>query len=97
MSENASALVWPQLLRLPSEAVKIVYLDLNHWIYLAQAASGSPQNKSAMVALDACRAARRAGAALAVAVLSGVADHTILAPHADVVIDAVTAIDVVGG
>ena len=63
MRENAPVLVWPRLLRLPPGALKIVYLDLNHWIYLAQAASGSPQNKSAVVALEACRAARRAGAA----------------------------------
>lgn len=69
MRENAPALVWPPLLRLPSEAVKIVYLDLNHWIYLAQGASGSPQNKSAVVALEACRSARSTGAVIFV--LSG--------------------------
>ncbi len=69
MRENPPVLVWPRLLRLPSDALKIVYFDLNHWIYMAQAAKGSPQSKSAVVALEACRAARRAGAAIFV--LSG--------------------------
>src|SRR5690242_8277946 len=69
MRESAPALVWPSLLQLPSDAVKIVYLDLNHWIYLAQAATGIPQKKSAVVALEACRSARRCGATMFV--LSG--------------------------
>ena len=69
MRDEPPTLVWPRLLRLPSDAAKIVYLDLNHWIYLAQAASGFPQNKSAANALEACRAARSACTALFV--LSG--------------------------
>ena len=37
MSDDAPTLVWPPLLVLSSDAVKVVYLDLNHWISLAQA------------------------------------------------------------
>jgi hypothetical protein len=69
MRDEPPALVWPRHLLLPSDATKIVYLDLNHWIYLAQAASGLPQNESAANALEACRAARSACTALFV--LSG--------------------------
>jgi hypothetical protein len=69
MRDEAPALVWPRLLGLPSDGVKIVYLDLNHWIYLAQAASGHPRSRYAANALDACRGARCAGTA--VFVLSG--------------------------
>ncbi len=64
MRDVRPALVWPSLLRLPSDAIKIVYLDLNHWIYLAQAARGSPKDKSVAVALEACRCAHSAGAAI---------------------------------
>jgi hypothetical protein len=41
--ENAAPpFVWPPLLELPSNDVFIVYLDLNHWIGLAQASAGQP-------------------------------------------------------
>jgi hypothetical protein len=32
--------IWPHGLYRPSFDCKLVYLDLNHWIYLAQAATG---------------------------------------------------------
>ncbi|MDR3376475.1 MAG: HAD family hydrolase [Ancalomicrobiaceae bacterium] len=70
-----------------------------HGLVALAGAAGVPLARVAMVgdAIGDLVTARRAGAALAVAVLSGVADHTILAPYADVVIDAVTAIEVIGG
>jgi hypothetical protein len=37
MREEPPALGWPRLLELPSDSVNVVYLDLNHWIYPAQA------------------------------------------------------------
>jgi hypothetical protein len=32
--------VWPASLLAPPPGIRLVYLDLNHWIYLAQAATG---------------------------------------------------------
>ena len=40
--KDTPALVWPGLLELPSEDVKLVYLDLNHWISFAQASTSHP-------------------------------------------------------
>lgn len=57
-------LVWPRALLQPPRPPRLVYLDLNHWIYLAQAATGHPQGGSYREALDACRAAKLTGAAL---------------------------------
>src|ERR1700729_3775043 len=64
MTNELPALVWPRLLGLPSAATNIVYLDLNHWIYLAQASLGQLRSTSAATALEACRAARSAGTAV---------------------------------
>src|SRR6266404_3444780 len=64
MRDAPPALVWPRLLELPSEKVTLVYLDLNHWIYLAQAAVADSQRKTFVGCLDACRAARSAGTAV---------------------------------
>ncbi len=64
MRQIAPTLVWPSLLRLPSDSVKIIYLDLNHWIYLAQAATGSARNKSVVGVLKACRKAVNARSVL---------------------------------
>ena len=69
MRDEPPALVWPRLLELPSDNVHVVYLDLNHWIYLAQASVGHSKGSSFVRALEACRAARSAGTA--VFVLSG--------------------------
>ena len=73
MSRHAAAgmpaLVWPSSLVRPSCPPKLVYLDLNHWIYLSQAASGARNGASYLPALEACRRACVAGRA--VFVLSG--------------------------
>lgn len=69
MRDEPPALVWPRLLKLPSDNVNVVYLDLNHWIYLAQASVGHSKGGSFAKALKACRAARSAGTAMFV--LSG--------------------------
>jgi hypothetical protein len=57
-------LVWPSALRQPARPPLLVYLDMNHWISLAQAATGHAQGAGHLEALDACRAARAGGAAL---------------------------------
>jgi hypothetical protein len=49
---------------LPPDTVKVVYLDLNHWISLSQAAAGHPKGSVFTKVLDACRAERSAGTAL---------------------------------
>lgn len=64
MKDDLPALVWPPLLQLPSDSVNVVYLDLNHWICLAQASVGHPKGSSYVKTLEACRAARSAGTAL---------------------------------
>jgi hypothetical protein len=54
--------IWPssRLFR-PSLDIKIVYLDLNHWIYLAKAATGHPDGARHLVALETLRRARASG------------------------------------
>jgi hypothetical protein len=64
MRDEPPALVWPRLLELPSNNVNIVYLDLNHWISLAQASAGHSKGSPFVKTLEACRAARSVGAAL---------------------------------
>ena len=56
-------LVWPTLLDCPPSNVLLVYLDLNHWIALAQASVGHPEGDVHNEVLEACRAARFAGRA----------------------------------
>ena len=63
MRDAAPALVWPRLLELPSDGVKVVYLDLNHWISLAQASTGHPNGARFVDTLKACKAAKAAGTA----------------------------------
>lgn len=48
----------------PSDHVNLVYLDLNHWISLAQASAGHSKGVPFVKTLDACLAARSAGTAL---------------------------------
>ena len=62
--KDTPALVWPQLLELPSENVTLVYLDLNHWISFAQALTGHSSGVSFVRTLEACRAAKSAGTAM---------------------------------
>lgn len=45
MRDESEILVWPQLLRLPSERVNVVYLDLDHWNRLSQASVGYSKGK----------------------------------------------------
>ena len=60
MRDEPPALVWPRLLELPSDTINVVYLDLNHWISLAQASVGHSAGSSFARALEGCRAARSA-------------------------------------
>ena len=55
---------WPTTLRLPSRPPKLVFLDLLHWIALAQANTGHREGRQFMDALAACIAAGEAGAAV---------------------------------
>lgn len=56
-------LVWPLALTRPSRGGPIVYLDLNHWIALAQAATGHAHGDAFKEILDACQAAATSGGA----------------------------------
>ena len=56
-------------MELPSDNVNVVYLDLNHWISLAQASVGHSKGTSFVETLEACHATRSAGTAMFV--LSG--------------------------
>lgn len=56
-------LVWPTLLEFPPPNALLVYLDLNHWIGLAQACVGHRKGDIHHEALEACHAARSAGTA----------------------------------
>src|SRR5271165_1682860 len=69
MKDEPPALVWPRLLELPSDNVNVAYLDLSHWISLAQASVGHSKGSSFVETLQACHAARSAGTAMFV--LSG--------------------------
>jgi len=64
MRDEPPALIWPRLLELPPDNVNIVYLDLNHWISLAQASVGHSNGSRFVKVLEACLAARSAGAAV---------------------------------
>jgi hypothetical protein len=63
MNTNPPSLVWPGLLERPPDNKLLVYLDLNHWIGLAQASVGHPKGSSHAESLEACRNARSADAA----------------------------------
>ena len=60
---------WPPLLELPPPKPTVVYLDLNHWIGLAQAATCHPQGSRHLQLLEVARARRSERSA--VFVLSG--------------------------
>jgi hypothetical protein len=53
--------VWPTPLVSPPEGVRLVYLDLNHWIGLAKAAVGHRDGARHREALEAVREAKRFG------------------------------------
>jgi len=61
MKSTLLSFVWPKLLERPPGDALLVYLDLNHWIGLAQASIGHPQGRSIQVVLNACRDARSRG------------------------------------
>lgn len=56
-----AAYAWPAALVLPSEDIRLVYLDLNHWIGLAKAAVGHRDGVHHADALQAIRAAKQSG------------------------------------
>jgi hypothetical protein len=62
MREIEPDLIWPRLLGWPSDT-PLVYLDLNQWIYLAQAQAHSPSAQGFVDALKYCKRLRRDGAA----------------------------------
>lgn len=61
---TTAPLVWPRTVKFPSPDVAIVYLDLNHWIRLAQTATGHSEGRAFVQVLDSCRRARETGAAV---------------------------------
>ena len=61
---DAPALVWPPQIQLPSGGIKVVYLDLNHWIWLAKTVRGRPGSARFVADLDACESARTSGEAV---------------------------------
>lgn len=63
MNTNPPSLVWPSLLEMPPDNMLLVYLDLNHWIGLAQASVGHPKGGAFVEVLEVCRNARSAGTA----------------------------------
>ncbi len=50
----AAEYIGPTTLRLPATPIKLVYLDLNHWISLAKAQAGHPDGAQRRDALAAC-------------------------------------------
>ena len=56
--------VWPQTLRFPESPLKIVYLDLNHWIELAQVRSGRSNGSTNSEVLEFCLEAAKARSAV---------------------------------
>jgi hypothetical protein len=53
--------VWPETLLRPSPDVRLVYLDLNHWIYLAKAATRRADGVMYREPLETLRAAKASG------------------------------------
>jgi hypothetical protein len=63
MPKTSPQFVWPRLTDWPNHTAPLVYLDLNHWIYLAQARAGLGSGARFVPALEACRNAYHSGAA----------------------------------
>jgi hypothetical protein len=57
-------LVWPSGVRRDPSLPMLVYLDLNHWVGLAKAATGHRDGTRYQMLLEACRTTRQTGAAL---------------------------------
>ncbi|MGW5846674.1 hypothetical protein ACWFQ8_01705 [Streptomyces sp. NPDC055254] len=62
--KRAHKYAWPGLLCRPQPDLRIVYLDLNHWISLAKAATGHPSGDQHGDALSVVREAATSGAAV---------------------------------
>lgn len=77
---SAVGFAWPALLR-PSYDIKLVYLDLNHWINLAKAAKGHPDGRRFEPVLNILRSATTSGKAILplsgshYMEMSGIANH----------------------
>lgn len=56
--------LWPQTLLMPVRPPKVVYLDLNHWITLAQVSSGSRDKTKDREILDFCLTSMDNGSAV---------------------------------
>ena len=63
-SELSVELVWPSGVRRDASLPLLVYLDLNHWVGLAKAATGHRDGARYQTLLEACRTVRQASAAL---------------------------------
>ncbi|MEU3181085.1 MULTISPECIES: hypothetical protein [Streptomyces] len=63
MSDH-DASIWPETLQWPQTTAKVVFLDLNHWIALAQAHTGHARGAEHQAALNACRDAQQRGKAV---------------------------------
>ncbi len=61
---KSGSYVWPQTLRLPSRPLKVVYLDLNHWIALAKAMAGHRAGEAYVEVLTVCLRASESGEAV---------------------------------
>jgi hypothetical protein len=57
-------LVWPTLIRRPAPKPPLIYLDLNHWIGLSQAAKSHAKGARYRRLLETCRNAREDGTAI---------------------------------
>ncbi|MEU3136340.1 hypothetical protein ABZ691_26600 [Streptomyces sp. NPDC006854] len=62
--DDRDAPIWPETLQRPQTTAKVVFLDLNHWIALAQAHTGHERGAEHQAALKACRDARQRGTAI---------------------------------
>src|SRR6202521_6275176 len=61
---KSGSYVWPQTLRLPPHPLKLVYLDLNHWIALAKAMAGHRDGEASVEVLTGCLKASERGEAV---------------------------------
>ncbi|HET7438079.1 MAG TPA: hypothetical protein VFJ56_01160 [Nitrospira sp.] len=58
---KSGSYVWPQTLRLPPRPLKVVYLDLNHWVALAKAMAGHSDGEASADVLTGCLSALERG------------------------------------
>src|SRR6266581_2245029 len=58
---KSGSYVWPQTLLLPPRPLKVVYLDLNHWVSLAKAMAGHSDGEASADVLIGCLSALERG------------------------------------